>query len=384
MALNIIDYSDRKLILLGDLHGEFGTIKNILRENNNLKKDKHHKKPFDVNVDHVTNAVLVVCGDCGFGFNKQAYYETELRPIQNMLEEQNLILLFLRGNHDDPDYFKEVNGKFNFNNIKFIPDYSILKTDKTVSLCIGGAVSQDRSWRLKENIRLNRYTRSFKRLVYWDDERVQYNHEMLLEVAKSGLNVDSLITHTIPFEFLSKNVLESVTDNSWYKSDSEIVKDIDIESNLLKDIYTVLITNGIKIKWWGFGHIHNEFFSKYTVEYVDSDTTLKKESIFLFGLNVLKRWCGGVRSSDNNLNYCLSNGVINFDLMEAVIQEPVLKVKSFSTLADVFEWDVVTRNIDVPYDYVNDEIAIDVDRLERAVGDYIRLEEDNNEHNDIV
>lgn len=398
MALNIIDCSDRKLILLGDLHGEFGTIKKILRENEQLKgRDKSRKGRYDLNTEYVTNAVLVVCGDCGFGFNKQAYYEMELAPIQNTLEEQNLMLLFLRGNHDDPEYFKEVDGKFKFNNIKFIPDYSILKTDKSISLCIGGAVSQDRSWRLKENTRLNRFTRSFKRLVYWDNERVQYDHETLLEVTKSGLNVDSLITHTIPLDFLSKNVLENLTDNPWYKSDSEVVKDMDAESTLLKDIYTFLITSGIKIKWWAFGHIHKEFFDKCTAEYVDSDETLKKENIFLFGLDTLKRWCGSAQPVDHNLNYCLGNGVLNFDLIEnqldpclTIANEAIVeKIKKgdYSISSSDWEWEIVPRNIEVPHEYVNDNAVLNIDRigdrLERAIEDYIIGIEDDIEHDNI-
>lgn len=259
MSLQILDYSDKDLFLLGDLHGEFRKLLYLIKERNTpppARKYLSGPKMTNPNSVYPENCVMIVCGDCGMGFNKTEYYAIELQRLQRELEKKNIILLMLRGNHDDPEYFETVEGKFNFPNIKFIPDYTVLKTKGNVSLCIGGAISYDRSWRLKENERLNKYRKTSKKSVYWKNEGVKQNNELIDELNSNGVKINSIISHTIPFDFLDENYCFLTTDNEWFKADPNVKKDIDRESAILKKLLNKLTENGHEVKWWTFGHTH--------------------------------------------------------------------------------------------------------------------------------
>ena len=257
MGLQILDYSDKTLILMGDLHGEFRKLYGALK---NYYNTRHRRRKRDEENDafsDLKNVAILVCGDCGFGFNKSEYYNLELRRLQDVLEKNNNVILWLRGNHDDPFYFQTFNGHFDFPNIKFVPDYTILKTADGVTLCIGGAISYDRSWRIKENERSNRYSRTFKKLWYWENEKVKDNPDLISDLKESGIKIDSIVTHTIPFSFLKDPKYNGfLKDNPWYKLDKVLKEETEKESELLENIFKELTDNGQEIKWWGFGHTH--------------------------------------------------------------------------------------------------------------------------------
>lgn len=282
--MQIIDYSNKPLCLIGDLHGEFRSLCYLLKNNRQetpeeLKKKKRVLFSKPNGSVPVKDCVMVLCGDCGFGFNKHEYYVLELTRLQKLLEGLNITLLCLRGNHDNPEYFETINGKFDFANIKFIPNYSILKTKNATSLCIGGAISYDRSWRLKENERLNRYKSSFEKKIYWSNEGIEENTEIVDELKKEGIKIDSIISHTAPFSYLIDKCYEELTkSNSWLK-DEEVKADIENENKILENLLENLIESGQNIKWWAFGHTHiGNVFNKQ----------IKDKSLYFFNLGILK------------------------------------------------------------------------------------------------
>ncbi|MCD7977621.1 MAG: hypothetical protein LUG51_10860, partial [Tannerellaceae bacterium] len=86
MSLNVYNISKNydALYVSGDIHGEFRTLLY------NLKRYS------------VRNAVVVIAGNCGIGFEKPAYYEQLYRKLEVTLEKLNILLLLVRGNHDNP------------------------------------------------------------------------------------------------------------------------------------------------------------------------------------------------------------------------------------------------------------------------------------------
>ncbi len=73
----------------GDIHGEFRTL---------LYEIKRKK---------ISNAIVLIAGDCGIGFEKREYYEQLYQKLSKTLQKLNCQLLLMRGNHDDPEYFEQ-------------------------------------------------------------------------------------------------------------------------------------------------------------------------------------------------------------------------------------------------------------------------------------
>ena len=119
----------KSVVVSGDIHGEFT------------------KLVYKCCVQYgMTDTVIIVAGDCGFGFEKPNYYEILYKRCRERLAKANNWLLFIRGNHDNPAYF-------NLQPIKHrrwmtLPDYSVIKTCGHTILCVGGATSIDRTYRM--------------------------------------------------------------------------------------------------------------------------------------------------------------------------------------------------------------------------------------------
>ena len=159
--MQYLDISYRVVIVevCGEIHGEFETL------------------VFNIVQKKIENATVIVAGDCGFGFNKLAYYdELYKRKLHRKLKKQNVLLLMIRGNHDDPLFFdKEL---IDYPYMKTLPDYTIVHTRKHNILCVGGAISIDRSFRISQ-MDYNRILGKQRLPLYWKDELFRYDEDQL-------------------------------------------------------------------------------------------------------------------------------------------------------------------------------------------------------------
>lgn len=272
--MKVYDYNNYNLFVIGDIHGEFkrffnkiksGTSKDneIVEEDNPLVKDEFNEKKIKVKLMKgaintiYENSIIVVSGDCGIGFNKEKYYYDLFVKYNEIFSKTNTIILFIRGNHDDPSYF---NGeKINFSNIKAIPDYSVLITNNNITLCIGGAISIDRVWRKQQEAIINKYKKDYKRKLYWEDEKCVYDKDLIDEIINNNIKIDSIISHSSPkFAFPS----DKPNSINWFKLDSSLKNDIEDERDTLSKIYNHLSNSNLNIKFWCHGHFH-----EYNVDY---------------------------------------------------------------------------------------------------------------------
>jgi len=112
------------IVTTADWHGEWNKV---IREIKRLE---------------LSDCTIIQVGDFGIGFEKP---EKELRTMQYLnatLESNNIKLYAIRGNHDDPAYF---DGTYKVGNIELLADYTILNIEGKSILCVGGAISVDRS-----------------------------------------------------------------------------------------------------------------------------------------------------------------------------------------------------------------------------------------------
>lgn len=145
----------------------------------------------------------------------------------------------MRGNHDNPAYF---DGKtIAYKRFMAIPDYSLVKANGHTILCVVGAISVDRVYRIKSWNRIVMNQRQFGHYhdehdplapnYYWKDEPPVFNDELLTHILAEN-TIDTVITHTAPSfcELKSKAGI-----NSWIREDPNLDADLDHERSIMGD-----------------------------------------------------------------------------------------------------------------------------------------------------
>ncbi len=215
--MNFNNKNIKSIIGAGDLHGQIESLV--------FKLQEQYK---------ITDSVCFCAGDIGLGFYKENYYLNLFKQLNNKLSKKNNTLLLIRGNHDDPGYW--TTEKFNTSNILLIPDYTIVTVNDKKVLCVGGAISIDRTLR-KDGI------------DYWKNENFTFKEDKLNQVT-----ADIVITHSAP-TFCFPNSKSEI--KYWLEKDHNLEKDIDQERDFHNNLYYKLILNGHHPTKWIYGHFHN-------------------------------------------------------------------------------------------------------------------------------
>lgn len=219
-----------KIVLVGDIHGEYNKLR------------------YDITRFGYEDAYIIQVGDFGIGFHKPNYYKNEAFPrLNEVLVNKNCHLYAIRGNHDDPEYFKQTNNPFNFSNITLLQDYSELELLGKSILFVGGAVSIDRTWRTEGK-------------TWWSDEG--FNLKLENDFPYKDRQYDLVVTHTRPgvcgaFKGFSKI-------EGWCNQDADLKNDLIEESQLVDYLY-----EHTKPKDWIYGHFHESNVIQY------QDTTFR-------------------------------------------------------------------------------------------------------------
>lgn len=176
----VIDFPLAKnIVVSGDIHGDFTQL------------------VFKCCLQYeMTDTLIIVAGDCGFGFENPGYYEGIYNRCRARLSKSNNWLAFIRGNHDNPAYFNRL--PINHERWHTLSDYSVIKACGHTILCVGGATSIDRILRMSSNkYHLPNPDDPLMPNVYWSNELPEFNKEKLNRIDQQ-FAVDTVITHTSP------------------------------------------------------------------------------------------------------------------------------------------------------------------------------------------
>ena len=207
------------------------------------------------------------------------------------MEKNNCHVLFVRGNNDNPFFFEE--DKFNLFNIKCVKDYTVIKFKNFNCLCIGGAVSIDKKWKLTQGERLGKQ-------MYWETENVVYDEKKLNEITKK-YEISFVVTCTSPsFAYPGTN---SFNRSKWVTEDKEILKSIIEERYIMDKIYYKLTENGSKPYVWFYDKFENNnqnnindivFHSLSNYRIIPFNEVVEEN----FGLNIAKKLSANSTSFD--------------------------------------------------------------------------------------
>lgn len=213
------------LIFLGDVHGKWDSISEYI---SNYAIEKSN---------------IIQVGDFGIGFKNMQYNIKHLTALNDFLLFKNNYLYIFRGNHDDPSFFKK--DIFQFSNIRFVSDYTLLEFKEADVLCVGGAISIDRKQR----------TVGFS---YWEDEKVVWDEQKLTNVSFNPNKKLIVATHTAP-QCVNVNKNGTHLVDMFAQYDSNLWKDINVEREILQKIHDYLKQNNISFTDWFMGHFHNSY-----------------------------------------------------------------------------------------------------------------------------
>ena len=232
MINNIHIENTQALAFSGDIHGEFKTIVNKL--------------------NNFTDAVLVVCGDIGMGFNKVDFYYNLFKILNLKLSKKNNYLLMFRGNHDDPDFF---DGSFKkYQHLYLLPDYTIVSTLQATILCVGGATSVDRMDRKD-------YELKNRKKIFWSGELPYFDEEKLNEIGKLYADKIRIVaTHTCP-SFAYPTIKQNI--DWWLKIDNNLEQTLDKEREIMDKLFTKLQETQKNITDWYYGHFHEHKLERH-------------------------------------------------------------------------------------------------------------------------
>ena len=193
------------------------------------------------------DSIIIINGNEKIGFNDIKYYELILTKINKVLSKTNTYLFFVRGNNDNPSFFK--GELINLSNVKSIPDYSLIKINDKNILCVGGGISINRSWKMKHQELINSVASNESKKIYWEDEAPFFDAESLKELKNT--KIDYVITHIAPtFSFPDFSYKEI----PWAKTDKALVDDLENARLVMDNIYDYLIRNHNKPEAWIYGH----------------------------------------------------------------------------------------------------------------------------------
>jgi UDP-2,3-diacylglucosamine pyrophosphatase LpxH len=217
------------MIFIGDIHGNFRTFLKTLEESS------------------YKNTHMIQVGDFGVGFRPLDNDKEYLNSINEHLVERNNTLYVFRGNHDNPDYYE--NCPFDYSNIKFLKDFSVINVENKNILIVGGAISIDRVHR-KAGI------------SYWKGEELPYIIPDIKDIVDDDIKIDVVCTHNCP-SFVWPTELNHIV-KSFIALDPRLEQELINERKRLDLLYSKVIEhNGYAPKLWVYGHMHKTILTKY-------------------------------------------------------------------------------------------------------------------------
>ena len=254
----LYEYPEAKqVVVCGDVHGKFDEL------------------VYRITTMHgMTDTVVIVAGDCGFGFHRRGYYDQVLQRVLPKLEKARCWVVFVRGNHDNPAYFdgEEISHK----RWCCVGDYSVVVTAVGNILCVGGATSVDRCnresyrppYHLGKNEGVRRRTllgyleepQSLEPADWWPMETPYFDESAMESIYHAGRSTQAVVSHIPP------SVAEDVAPPSWLgyltERDPALLDDMRRDRETMDALLGRMRRDCHPVRHWLYGHYHHSWSAR--------------------------------------------------------------------------------------------------------------------------
>jgi UDP-2,3-diacylglucosamine pyrophosphatase LpxH len=184
----------------------------------------------------VRNQNLVQVGDFGLGFGDARAEARQLALLDRYLVQTGSRLWAIRGNHDDPARWAPEAAQ-PWQAIRLVPDYSVIDLEGKRLLCVGGAISVDRT------------ARSIG--AYWHDEGFVLAPDRLARLDLTDLY--AVVTHSAPEGIYPYEFGDLVYH--YALRDPQLLAELWAERRALAQ-FRDLVTERARPLYWCYGHFH--------------------------------------------------------------------------------------------------------------------------------
>ena len=201
------------IYITGDTHGEIDFNKLLVLKDEKLSYDDY----------------LIICGDAGICWSPNLF-----QKYLDLYNQLGLTIIFIDGNHENFDMlnqfpvidFKGARAHQIDDHIFHILRGEIMEIDGKTFLCLGGAHSTDRAYRVEH-------------ITWWEDENITESdiENAMKNIKKHDHKVDYVITHCVD--------TYTVMDYFFFKKDKNTDK-------------LLFIDKTVTYKKWFFGHYHED------------------------------------------------------------------------------------------------------------------------------
>lgn len=245
------EHNLNKVYCVGDIHGNFVAFADDIINSCKLK-----------------NCLVIVNGDCGFGFFSSKKMAEIFQKLQTILSPNNVYVIFFRGNHDDPEWFdyKDDNFATNYPNVIIAEDFTVVKFYYKFNILLwGGAVSIDRTNRIKN-------------YSYWENEKIK---SLPTEFDSEDFDLCAVCTHSAP-DFCLPVTTKAI--EGWFSRDNMLEYDLKEERETISKGAYILKRNNPRLRVWTYGHYHDSYFNTWDM----NEEMFKFAGIRFIGLDMFR------------------------------------------------------------------------------------------------
>jgi hypothetical protein len=176
-----------------------------------------------------SNSLIICVGKVGINEKSIDDCLNVAKKANKKLRKNNTVIVFVRGCEDNSTIFND--NVLDLSNVKAVPDYTVIDANGFNVLCVGGGISLNRSWKMKHLDTLPIYE------TYDKNEATFYNEGAMLEIEKSDIDINLIVTYDSP-SFTCPSHILSDAYTGWSNADETLCDDIIKNKAVMDKLYT--------------------------------------------------------------------------------------------------------------------------------------------------